>query len=81
MPSNHLILCRPLLLPPSVFPNGYVCAELAAAPSSRPPAFTGSQSLGEGLPGPFVLKDTWPKALNMGFYICIVIFALYDLLL
>ena len=21
MPSNHLILCRPLLLPPSVFPN------------------------------------------------------------
>ena len=22
MPSNHLILCRPLLLPPSVFPSG-----------------------------------------------------------
>ena len=21
MPSNHLILCRPLLLPPSIFPN------------------------------------------------------------
>ena len=21
MPSNHLVLCRPLLLPPSIFPN------------------------------------------------------------
>jgi len=21
MPSNHLILCHPLLLPPSIFPN------------------------------------------------------------
>ena len=28
MPSNHLILCRPLLLPPSVFPSiGVFCIE------------------------------------------------------
>ena len=24
MPSNHLILCRPILLPPSIFPWGYM---------------------------------------------------------
>ena len=30
MPSNHLILCRPLLLPPSIFPSIRVfCDELA----------------------------------------------------
>ena len=23
MPSNHLILCRPLLLPPSIFPSRF----------------------------------------------------------
>ena len=26
MPSNHLILCRPLLLPPSIFPSISVCS-------------------------------------------------------
>ena len=26
MPSNHLILCRPLLLPPSIFPSIRVCS-------------------------------------------------------
>ena len=74
---------RPLLsplLPPSVLPNGCVCTELAAALSSRPPAFTGSQPPGKGLPGPFVLKGAWSKALDMGFYIYIVIFILYDVL-
>ena len=29
MPSNHLILCRPLLLPPSIFPSIRVFSELA----------------------------------------------------
>ena len=27
MPSNHLILCRPLLLPPSIFPSSRVFAD------------------------------------------------------
>ena len=27
MPSNHLILCRPLLLPPSIFPSIRVCSK------------------------------------------------------
>ena len=26
MPSNHLILCQPLLLPPSIFPSIRVCS-------------------------------------------------------
>jgi len=30
MPSNHLILCRPLLLLPSVFPNIRVCSRSQA---------------------------------------------------
>ena len=29
MPSNHLILCRPLLLPPSIFPSIRVFSNLA----------------------------------------------------
>ena len=30
MPSNHLILCRPLLLPPSVFPSNRVFSSESA---------------------------------------------------
>ena len=26
MPSNHLILCHPLLLPPTIFPSTWVCS-------------------------------------------------------
>ena len=32
MPSNHLILCRPLLLPPSIFPNIRVFSNESALP-------------------------------------------------
>ena len=39
MPSNHLILCRPLLLPPSIFPS------IRAFPMSQFFAFSG-QSIG-----------------------------------
>ena len=38
MPSSHLILCRPLLLPPSVFPGGlrnFLCSPLSPLPSCR----------------------------------------------
>ena len=33
MPSNHLILCRPLLLPPSIFPSIRVFSNESASPS------------------------------------------------
>ena len=31
MPSNHLILCRPLLLPPSLFPSSRVSANVSSS--------------------------------------------------
>ena len=30
MPSNHLILCRPLLFPPSIFPSIRICSNESA---------------------------------------------------
>ena len=36
MPSNHLILCRPLLLPPSIFPSIRVFSDELALPIRWP---------------------------------------------
>ena len=36
MPSNHLILCRPLLLPPSIFPSIRVFSNESALPIRWP---------------------------------------------
>ena len=36
MPSNHLILCHPLLLPPSIFPNIRVFSNESAFPIRWP---------------------------------------------
>ena len=36
MPSNHLILCRPLLLPPSIFPSISVFSNESALPIRWP---------------------------------------------
>ena len=36
MPSNHLTLCRPLLLPPSIFPRIKVFSSESALPIRRP---------------------------------------------
>ena len=36
MPSNHLILCRPLLLPPSIFPSIWVFSNESALHSRWP---------------------------------------------
>ena len=35
MPSNHLILCRPLLLPPSIFPSYRVFSNESVIPSNE----------------------------------------------
>ena len=36
MPSNNLILCYPLLLPPSIFPSIRVCSNKSVLPIRRP---------------------------------------------
>ena len=36
MPSNHLILCHPLLLPPSLFPSFRVFTDMSALPIRWP---------------------------------------------
>ena len=55
MPSNHLILCRPLLLPPSIFPSIRVFSNESVLHIRRrmrtgtpPPVFLSGESQGRG---------------------------------
>ena len=45
MPSNHLILCRPLLLLPPIFPSNRVFSNEAALPIRRPKYWSFSLSI------------------------------------
>ena len=45
MPSNHLILCRPLLLPPSLFPSIRVFSSESVLPFRRPKYWSFSFSI------------------------------------
>ena len=45
MPSNHLILCRPLLLPPSIFPSIRVFSSESALSIRRPKDWSFSFSI------------------------------------
>ena len=45
MPSNHLILCYPLLLPPSIFPSIRVFSNESAFPIRRPNYWSSSFSI------------------------------------
>ena len=45
MPSNHLILCRPLLLPPSVFPSIRVFSNESGLPLKWPKYWSFSFSI------------------------------------
>ena len=45
MPSNHLILCRPLLLPPSVFPSIRVSSNESVLCIRRPKYYSFSFSI------------------------------------
>ena len=45
MPSNHLILCRPLLLPPSIFPSTRVFSSESALHIKRPKDWSFSFSI------------------------------------
>ena len=46
MPSNHLILCRPLLLPPSIFPSIRVFSNESVGKRWPKVAASGGQSIG-----------------------------------
>ena len=45
MPSNHLILCRPLLLPPSIFPSNRVISNESVLRIRRPKYWSFSLSI------------------------------------
>ena len=45
MPSNHLILCRPLLLPPSIFPSNRVISNESVLRIRRPKYWSFSFSI------------------------------------
>ena len=56
MPSNHPILCRPLLLPPSIFPSIRVYSNESVLPS-------GGQSIGVSASAsvlPMIIQDWFP---------------------
>ena len=60
MPSNHLILCHPLLLPPSVFPSIRVFSnESFFAPSDQSIGVSASASV-----LPMNIQDWFPLGLN-----------------
>ena len=61
MPSNHLILCRPLLLPPSVFPSIRVFSNQSALHTRGPKywSFSFSISPSNEHPGLIALRMDW----------------------
>ena len=48
MPSNHLILSRPLLLPPSIFPSTRVFSNVSVLRTRRPKYWSSSFSISPG---------------------------------
>jgi len=61
MPSNHLILCCPLLLLPSIFPNIKVCSDESALLMRWPKywSFSFNISPSNEHPGPISLRMDW----------------------
>ena len=59
MPSNHLILCRPLLLPPSVFPSIRVLSNESALHIRWPKYWSFSFSLSNEHPGLISFRMDW----------------------
>ena len=61
MPSNHLILCRPLLLPPSVFPSIWVSSNESALRIRWPKywSFSFNISPTNGHPGLISFRMEW----------------------
>ena len=61
MPSNHLILCHPLLLPPSIFPSMKVFSNQLVLPIRWPKywSFSFSISPSNEHPGPISFRMDW----------------------
>ena len=61
MPSNHLILCHPLLLPPSIFPSIRIFSNEAALPIrwSKYQSFSFSISPSNEYPGLISFRIDW----------------------
>ena len=65
MPSNHLILCRPLLLPPSIFPSIRVFSSESTLPIKWPKYWSFSFNIGpsSGHPGLISFRMDWLELL------------------
>ena len=59
MPSNHLILCRPLLLPPSIFPSIRVFSNESALSIRWPKYWSSSFSPSNEHPGLTSFRMDW----------------------
>ena len=61
MPSNHLILCRPLLLPPSIFPSIRVFPKESVHRIKRPKYWSFSFSIisSKEIPGLISFRMDW----------------------
>ena len=67
MPSNHLILCQPLLLPPSIFPSIRVFSNQSALPIRWPNywSFSFSISPSNEHPGLISFRMDWLDLLEV----------------
>ena len=67
MPSNHLILCRPLLLLPSIFPSNRVFSNESALRIRRPKywSFIFNISLSNEHSGPVYFRVDWLDLLEV----------------
>ena len=67
MPSNHLILCRPLLLPPSIFPSIRVFSSESALCIRWPKYWSFSFSISPSgeCPGLFSFRIDWFNLLSV----------------
>ena len=67
MPSNHLILCRPLLLPPSIFPSIRVFSNKSVLRIRWPKywSFSFNISLSNEHPGLISLRMDWLDLLTV----------------
>ena len=59
MPSNYLILCRPLLLLPSIFPNIKVISDESGLPIRWPKYWSFNISPSNELPGLIFFRMDW----------------------
>ena len=65
MPSNHLILCRPLLLPPSIFPRIRVCSSESVLHIRWPKYWSFSISPSNEHPGLISFRMDWLDLLTV----------------